>query len=173
MVIWIIGKSGSGKTFFANKINIFLSKKNKKIFWIDGDEFRKHISNDLGYTIADRKENSLRVIKFCKYLERKGYLVICSFLSIFRNHQKKNKTIFENYLQIFIDVEQKILSERNNKKIYSQKKNVVGKDIKFIKPIRSDLIIRNDFTNYKLNLKYIINKINERIEKRYSHIKKQ
>ena len=27
MVIWIIGKSGAGKTFFANKINIYLKKK--------------------------------------------------------------------------------------------------------------------------------------------------
>ena len=83
MVIWIIGKSGSGKTFFANKINIFLSKKKIKVFWLDGDDFRKYISNDLGYSISDRKENSLRIIKFCKYLESKGYLVLCSFLSIF------------------------------------------------------------------------------------------
>ena len=172
MVIWIIGKSGAGKTFFANKINIFLSKKNIKVFWLDGDDFRKYISNDLGYTIADRKENSLRIIKFCKYLESKGYLVLCSFLSIFKKHQKNNKSIFKKYLQIFINVDQKILIKRNNKSIYSKKKNIVGKDIKFIKPISSDLIIRNNFKNYKSNLKYLITKINEKIEKKHSYFKK-
>ena len=117
MVIWIIGKSGAGKTFFANKINIFLSKKNIKVFWLDGDDFRKYISNDLGYTIADRKENSLRIIKFCKYLESKGYLVLFSFLSIFKKHQKNNKSIFKKYLQIFINVDQKNIIKKNNKKI--------------------------------------------------------
>jgi len=127
MVIWIIGKSGAGKTFFANKINIFLSKKNIKVFWLDGDDFRKYISNDLGYTIADRKENSLRIIKFCKYLESKGYLVLCSFLSIFKKHQKNNKSIFKKYLQIFINVDQKILIKRNNKNIYSKKKISLGR----------------------------------------------
>ena len=172
MVIWIIGKSGSGKTFFANKINIFLSKKKIKVFWLDGDDFRKYISNDLGYTITDRKENSLRIIKFCKYLESKGYLVLCSFLSIFRKHQKKNKSIFKTYCQIFINADQKILLKKNNKNIYSQKKNIVGKDIKFIKPASSDLIIRNDFKNYKSNLKYLKTKINEKIEKKYSYFKK-
>ena len=172
MVIWIIGKSGAGKTFFANKINIFLSKKNIKVFWLDGDDFRKYISNDLGYTIADRKENSLRIIKFCKYLESKGYLVLCSFLSIFKKHQKNNKSIFKKYLQIFINVDQKILIKRNNKNIYSKKKNIVGKDIKFIKPTSSDLIIRNDFKNYKSNLKYLITRINEKIEKKHSYFKK-
>ena len=172
MVIWIIGKSGVGKTFFANKINIFLSKKNIKVFWIDGDDFRKYISNDLGYTIADREENSLRIIKFCKYLESKGYLVVCSFLSIIKKHQKRNKSIFKKYLQIFINVDQKVLIKRNNKSVYSKKRNIVGRDIKFTKPTTSDLIIRNDFKNYKSNLKYLITKINEKIEKKYSYFKK-
>ena len=37
MVIWIIGKSGSGKTFFAKKIYSLLNKRNN-CFLIDGDE---------------------------------------------------------------------------------------------------------------------------------------
>ena len=75
-------------------------------------------------------------------------------------------------MQIFIDVDQKILVKRNHKNIYSQKKNIVGKDIKFIKPTSSDLIIRNDFKNHKSNLKYLITKINEKIKKKYSYFKK-
>ena len=161
MVIWIIGKSGAGKTFFAKKIYNFFSKK-IKTFWIDGDEFRKYISKDLGHSVKDRKINSSRIINFCKYLERKKYLVVCSFLSIFPEHQKKNKLIFKKYVQVFIDVDQKILFKRNNKKIYSKKKNVVGKDIVFFKPIKSDLIIYNKFKDYKSNLKMIIKKINEK-----------
>ena len=172
MVIWIIGKSGAGKTFFAGKIYDLISKKNIKVFWIDGDEFRKYISNDLGYSVVDRKENSLRVIKFCKYLENKGYLVLCSFLSIFKDHQIKNRSFFNKYLQIYIYADQKILVKRNNKNIYSKSKNVVGKDIKFTKPTSSDLIIKNDFKNYKSNLKYLMNKINDKIKKKNSNYKK-
>ena len=41
MVVWIIGKSGVGKSYFAKKILNKLKIKKKKIFWIYGDKFRK------------------------------------------------------------------------------------------------------------------------------------
>ena len=40
MVIWIIGLSGSGKTYLAK--NLFKKFKGKKII-VDGDMVRKHI----------------------------------------------------------------------------------------------------------------------------------
>ena len=41
MVVWIVGMSGSGKTYFAKKLCEHLKKNKKKIIWIDGDDFRK------------------------------------------------------------------------------------------------------------------------------------
>ena len=89
MVIWIIGLSGSGKSFLANKIYKNLNKKRKKVISIDGDEIRKYITYDLKYSIKDRRKNSKLISDFCKLLEKKGYIVICSILSIFKDHQKK------------------------------------------------------------------------------------
>ena len=39
MVIWFIGKSGSGKSFYANKLLKKIKNKNK--IHIDGDDVRK------------------------------------------------------------------------------------------------------------------------------------
>ena len=89
MVIWIIGKSGVGKTFLAKKIYFKVKKNFKKVIWIDGDKFRRKFSRDLGFSIKERRKNSLRIQKYCKYYEKKKYVVICSILSIFREHQKK------------------------------------------------------------------------------------
>ena len=160
MVVWIIGKSGSGKSFFAKKIAKILNKK-KKVFWLDGDEFRKYISYDIGYSINDRKINSKRIQDFCKFLEIKKYFVICSILSIFPDHQKKNKKNFKKYKQIYLKVENKILKKRNSKKVYSKKKNIVGTDIDFNKPYKSDLIIKNDFKNVNQKIKAILKTLNE------------
>ena len=143
MVVWIIGKSGVGKSYLAKKIFNKLRLK-KKVIWIDGDKFRKKYSADLGYSIRDRRSNSIRMQNLFELWEQK-YLVICSVLSIFPKHQKENRKIINKYLQILITAEQKKLIERNNKKIYSKNKNVVGKDIKFPKPYKSNLIIKNDF----------------------------
>ena len=135
--------------------------KKKKVFWLDGDEFRKYISYDIGYSINDRKINSKRIQDFCKFLEIKKYFVICSILSIFPDHQKKNKKIFKRYKQIYLKVENKILKKRNSKKVYSKKKNIVGADINFNKPYKSDLIIKNDFKNANQKIKAILKTLNE------------
>ena len=165
MVIWIIGKSGAGKSYFARLLVKNLKKKVKKVFWIDGDNFRKKYSRDLGYSIKDRKKNSLRIQNFYKKKEKINDVVICSLLSIFKDHQRKNQKIFRNYFQIYLKVKDKILQQRNKKNIYSKKLNVVGKDIKFPEPFKSNIVIKNQFNKKKslINLKKILNKINDKL----------
>ena len=156
MVIWIIGKSGSGKTYLGSRLFKNLKKIKKKIIWIDGDKFRKKFSRDLKYSLKDRIKNSKRIQNYCKKFDKKGYIVICSILSIFKNHQKNNKKIFSQYYQIYIKTNTDVLKLRNNKKIYSKSKDVVGKDIPFPKPYRSNLIIKNNFNkSFLKNLKTI------------------
>ena len=145
MVIWIIGVSGSGKSFFAKKLYQKLKVRIKKIIWIDGDKFRKKYSRDLKYSLRDRQVNSRRIQKSCLHYDKKNYFVICSVLSIFPKHQQKNRTIFSRYIQIQINANFDKIKKRNNKKIYTQKKNVVGKDLKFPKPFKSDIILKNNF----------------------------
>lgn len=145
MVIWIIGVSGSGKSFFAERLYKKLKLKRNKIIWIDGDKFRKKYSKDLKYSLKDRCQNSRRIQRYCSQYDKKKYIVICSVLSIFPNHQKKNRKIFNNYIQIQIDANFNKIKKRNNKKIYSKHTNVVGKDLKFPKPYKSDLLLKNNF----------------------------
>ena len=52
MVIWIIGISGSGKSYLSKKI--YANVKGKKIL-VDGDIVRKYITYNLKYTKIDRE----------------------------------------------------------------------------------------------------------------------
>ena len=145
MVIWIIGLSGSGKTYLSKKI--YKKLKGKKIL-VDGDEVRKYITYKLKYTKIDRERNSIIISDLCKFLEKQGFTVICSILSIFKAHQKKNRKKFKNYFQIYLKNDLEILKKRNKKNIYS-KNNVVGNKINFPKPYKSDLVVDNNFIPYK------------------------
>ena len=155
MVIWIIGKSGTGKSFYAKKL---LNKLKGKKILIDGDEIRKFaFLNKLGFNKKDRKLNAQFIVRLCSFLESKGFKVICSILSIFPEIQKKNRNIFQNYYQIYLKANSQKLISNNNKGIYSKNKNIVGIDIKFPKPYKSDLIFNNYFDQkYKSNINRII-----------------
>lgn len=154
MVIWIIGKSSSGKTFIGKKLFKILSKK-KKCFLVDGDNVRKYLNDDLSYTLKDRKENSFRIQKLCKYLEENDFLVICCIQSIFKDHQKKNRKLYRKYLQIYLQVENEEIYQKKFK-LKKYKKNVVGKDISFPHPFKNDLVVKNNYKNYTKILKDIL-----------------
>ena len=159
MVVWIIGYSGSGKTYLASRL---LKKIKGKKIHIDGDDVRKFLTYDLKYSLSDRKKNSKFISDLCKFLESKNYYVVCSILSIFREHQIDNRLKLKKYFQIYLQSDFKKIKKRNNKKIYSKSKQVVGVDIKFPKPIRNDLIIKNKFKPFtEMMIKNILNKIDD------------
>ena len=156
MVIWIIGLSGSGKTYLSKKI--FKKLKVKKIL-VDGDIVRKYITYKLKYTKQDREKNSLLISDLCKFLETQGFTVVCSILSIFKKHQKLNRNKFDNYFQIFLKTKLSKVKKRNNKNIYSHS-DVVGEKINFPLPYKNDLVIKNSFLPYsKKKIDQIVKKI--------------
>ena len=127
MIIWIIGLSGSGKTKLSNEL--FKSKIiNNNFINLDGDEFRKNISNDLGYSYKDRKKNAERISRFVKYLSKKKINIIVSVLSNYPEWLKWNRNNIKNYLQVYIRVNKEKLFVRNKKNLYlSKKKMLLGK----------------------------------------------
>ena len=157
MIIWITGLSGSGKTTYSEYlIKSFKKKIKNKVIHIDGDKFRS-IFNDLKYSARDRIKNAERVCKLANFLNHSGrFVIIVSMVSISRKWlswvRKRNK----NYFQIFLDVPIKVLKERNVRNIY-RKKNIVGVDIKYLKPVNNHFIIKNNFKKSHMNKE--INKI--------------
>ena len=149
MLIFLVGISAAGKTFFARKIFNILKKKNK-CFHIDGDEFRKYISYDLDYTLKSRYKNGLRVKNFCKYLISKKYIVILSMQSAFKSMQLNFRKEFKPYVQINISKKNSITKFSKNKK------NVLGKDIKF-NPAKGNINIENKKNLTQKNVLKIVN----------------
>ena len=153
MIIWLIGLSGSGKTTTGNLVYKKLKKKNRSVVFIDGDDIRKLWNDNLGYTLKEREKNASRVSNFCKFLDSQGIDVVASILSNFPKWQKWNRKNFSHYFQVYLDVPINILKKRDTKGIYSNNnKNIVGVDIKFNPPYKSDLHIKYSPENSALNV---------------------
>ena len=101
-----------------------------------------------------KEKNASRVSNFCKFLDSQGIDVVASILSNFPKWQKWNRENFSHYFQVYLDVPINILKKRDTKGIYSNnnKKNIVGVDIKFNPPYKSDLHIKYNPENSALNV---------------------
>ena len=83
--IWFYGMSNSGKSLRQN----ILKKIKKNNVIIDGDEVRKLVSFDLGYTLKDRKIQILRVFGLAKILINSNIFPIIS--TVYMNHMVEKK----------------------------------------------------------------------------------
>jgi len=159
MVIWIMGLSGSGKTTLGKIIKEKM--KNKKILHIDGDIIRKMYSDNLGHSIKDRNINAERISRLVKFISDQNIDIIVSVLSNFPSWLNWNRNNIKNYFEIYIKTNMDILKKRRPY-LYSGKiRNVVGIDIKFNKPKKTDMVIQNskDLKNLELSANKIIKKL--------------
>ena len=80
-IIWFTGLSGSGKTTLSLKLTGYLRSLNFCAIYLDGDELRAGVSNDLSFTDASREENIRRVAELAKLLIEQTDFVIVSTIS--------------------------------------------------------------------------------------------
>lgn len=143
-VTWIIGLAGSGKTTTGKALRDRLVESGVPTVFLDGDVIRGLFgANDkASYTVAGRKENSERFFQLCKLLDDSKINVVCAILSIFEEHRKRNREVFEDYYEVYLSADMESLMKRRplyNMAIEGLEKNVVGVDIEFEEPKSPDL----------------------------------
>ena len=144
IVFWVTGLAGSGKTTIAKKLKSKIQEQYGTTIVLSGDEIR-NIFNLKGYTYNDRLLTVRKYQQLIKKLSNQKVNVIFAVIGMMNEVRKLNKKLFKNYVEIFIKPDIKILKRKDKKKLYSQKKNVVGKDIKPELPLNPTITVNNNF----------------------------
>jgi adenylylsulfate kinase-like enzyme len=165
MVIWITGLSASGKTTLAKYYKKYMRKKNYKFILVDGDNVRDIFLNDLDFDEKARFKQITRMQEIAKFLDKQNCNVLVAALYSHPKLLTKNRKLFKDYFEIYLKANIEFLKKREIKKIYQQAmnkkiKNVVGIDIKWHEPKKSNLIFEQK-NNFKL--KTMCNLINNKI----------
>lgn len=100
-VIWLMGLSASGKTTLASYLCEYLKSKNITAVHLDGDNVRKGLNIDLGYSKEDRYENIRRITEIAKLLSSQDIVVVCSFITPYNKLRSLITRIIGSNLYLF------------------------------------------------------------------------
>lgn len=120
MVIWIVGRSGCGKTTLAEGVLSLVREKLSNVVLLDGDAVRAIFANDLGYEIDDRKKNAGRLSQLSRFLEHQGIHVIAAVASAFEETREWNRANLTAYHEVLIECPFEQLVARDPKGLYKR-----------------------------------------------------
>ena len=161
--VWITGISGAGKTTLANNINAILNSNQHASVILDGDEIRKKMSKDLGYSIKDRDENIRRIACMSELLSHQNFITIVSVISPMKNQRSIAKKIYgENFNEIYLKASLNKCIKRDPKGIYKKALNQKSANFTALtspyeEPDDPDLLIDTNLNDADKSLKILIN----------------
>ena len=121
--IWITGLPASGKTTIATLLKENLISKNISVIVLDGDEIRKTVSKDLGFSPQDRKEHNRRVIEIAKLLVKNNFTTIIPIISPYRETRDLARKEIPNFVEVYVKTSLDTCIRRDPKGLYQKAKN--------------------------------------------------
>jgi len=121
-VLWLTGLPGSGKSTVADELEKSLMTLGLRSFTLDGDTVRSTLSEDLGFSPEDRKENVRRVARVAELMMEAGIVVIVSLVSPFREDREMAKERFADgdFIEVFVDTPLEVCMQRDPKGLYAR-----------------------------------------------------
>jgi len=121
-VLWLTGLSGAGKSTVAQSVLRGLRAQGRHAVVLDGDELRRGLTRDLGFSAADRAENLRRTAEVARLMADAGLVVIVALISPFRADREKARAVFEagRFIEVFIDTPLDVAEARDPKGLYKR-----------------------------------------------------
>ena len=146
-ILWFTGLSGSGKSTIAKQAQKRLFDKGYHVFVLDGDNIRKGLNRDLGFSPTDRSENIRRVAEVGALMAHAGVIVISSFISPYREDRRKAAAVAPDlFHRVYIKASVEACEKRDTKGLYKQAregkvKEFTGVSAPYEAPENPDLVL--------------------------------
>lgn len=162
-LVWFTGMSGAGKSTIANLLEVELYKMGLKTYLLDGDNLRKGLNSDLGFSNEDRSENIRRVGEVSKLMLDAGLVTLASFVSpILRDRELVKALVGDgSFIEVYVKCPLEICETRDPKGLYKKARNrevtlMTGVDSSYEEPVNPALILETDKRSRELCVQSII-----------------
>jgi adenylylsulfate kinase len=160
---WLTGLSGAGKTTLAEALASNLRGQGYAVCILDGDELRKGLSNDLGFSFADREEQSRRAAELARLLNTNGIMAIVSLVSPSARGRAVAREIIGNshFIESYISTPLHICQQRDPKGLYEKAKRdtplqLTGVSAPYEAPVSAECVIDTSQTELTTAIQHLI-----------------
>lgn len=124
LVVFLTGLSGSGKSTLARALHHHLVEEgDRAVSLLDGDEVRRHLSQGLGFSPADRDTNIRRIGWVAAEIARHGGLAVCSPIAPFDQTRQHVRHLVESrggrFLLVHVATPLEECERRDRKGLYA------------------------------------------------------
>jgi adenylyl-sulfate kinase len=122
LIIWLTGLPSSGKTTIARELEKRLHDMGGHTYVLDGDNMRHSLNKDLGFSKEDRRENIRRIGEVAKLFVDAGLIVICAFVSPFKEDRESARTLVDDseFIEVFVNCPVTVCMQRDPKSLYKK-----------------------------------------------------
>lgn len=148
--VWFTGLSGAGKTTLSFALEAELVKRGVPCYGLDGDNCRKGLCGDLGFSDKERNENIRRVGEVSKLFADGGIVSLCSFISPFKSDRQMVRDIHDAgnlpFYEVYVGTPLAECEKRDPKGLYKkaragQIKGFTGIDSAYEPPEKPDVTV--------------------------------
>ena len=162
-VVWLTGLSGSGKTTIAQELKRSVEKTGTRVVILDGDELRRGLNSDLGFSEEDRHEQARRTACMAEILCRQNIFVIVALISPKEAFRQTARDILKDFPfhEIFIKVPIEECHNRDVKGLYKMAQSgkveqLTGISAAYEEPTSPDLTVDNFNSSIEESCKKIL-----------------
>lgn len=166
LLVWFTGLSGSGKSTVANTLEMLLHREGINTYHLDGDNLRKGLNQDLGFSAEDRGENIRRIAEVARLFVESGTVVTAAFISPFeKDREMVKETVGREFVfEVFVDCPLEICESRDVKGLYALARKGVIKDFTGIGspyelPAKPDMVIKTHLNSAEDCAQLVLKKV--------------
>lgn len=168
--LWFMGRPASGKSTLASRIEDQLVQLDYPVENLDGDDIRKHLHPDLGFSREDRRTNNRRTAYIAKLLNRNDIPVIVGMITPFRNSQQQAREIIETegeFVLIYVKCSVETAEKRDPKNLYQKAREgkiekFTGINHPFQEPLHPDIVVDTEQQSVQAGVERIVDELRER-----------